>query len=42
MKLFFVCSYECNGIKFETAYKQAPKTGLEKNISQGTEGERVR
>ena len=35
MNLFFVCLYKCNGIKLETAYKQAPKTGLKKNISQG-------
>ena len=41
MKLFFVCSYECNGIKLETAYEQTPKTGLKKNISQGKERERV-
>ena len=39
MKLFFVCPYECNGIKLETAYEQAPKTCLEKNISQGKERE---
>ena len=37
MKLFFVCSYECNSIKLETAFKQAP--GLKKNISQGKERE---
>ena len=37
IKLFFVCSYECNGIKLETAYEQAPKTGLKKDISQGKE-----
>ena len=39
MKLFFVCSYECNGTKLETAYEQAPKTGLKKNISQRKERE---
>ena len=39
MKLCFVCSYECNGIKLETAYEQAPKTGLKKNILQGKERE---
>ena len=36
MKFFFVF-YKCNGIKLQTAYKQAPKTGLKKNISQGKE-----
>ena len=40
MKLFFVYSYECNGIKLETAYEQAPKSGLKKNISQGKGRER--
>ena len=35
MKLFVVCSHECNGIKLETAYEQAPKTGFKKNISHG-------
>ena len=39
MKIFFVCSDECNGIKLETAYVQAPKTGLKKNISQGKKRE---
>ena len=39
MKVFFVYSYEFNGIKLETAYEQAPKTGLKKNISQGKERE---
>ena len=39
LKLFFVCSYECNGTKLETAYKQGPKTGLKKNISKGKERE---
>ena len=39
MKLFFVCSYECNGIILETVYEEAPKTGLKKNISQGKERE---
>ena len=42
MKPFFVCSYECNGIKLKTAYEQAPKTGCKKNISQGKERERER
>ena len=41
MKLFLVCSYECNGIKLETAYEQAPKTGLKKNILQGKERENL-
>ena len=36
---FFDCLYECYGIKLETTYKQAPKTGLKKNISQGKERE---
>ena len=39
MKLFFVCLYECYGIKLETTYEQAPKTGLKKNILQGRERE---
>ena len=39
MKPFFVFLDECNGIKLETEYKQAPKTGLKKNISQGKERE---
>ena len=33
MKLFFVCSYECNGIKLETVYKQAPKNRFRKEYS---------
>ena len=37
MKLFFVYSYVCNDPEFETAYEQAPKTGLKQNISQGKE-----
>ena len=39
MKLFFVCLYECNGIKLEIAYEQASKTGLKKNISHEKERE---
>ena len=30
----FLCSYECNGIKLETAYEQGPKAGLKKNRSK--------
>ena len=30
MKLLFVCLYECYGIKLETAYEQAQKTGLKR------------
>ena len=37
MKLFFVYSYECSGIKLETAYEQVQKTGLKNNILQGKE-----
>ena len=41
MKLFFVCSVVCNDLEWETAYKQAPKTGLKQNISQEKERERA-
>ena len=38
--LFCVCSYVCNDLEWETAYKQAPKQGFQQNISQGRERER--
>ena len=38
---FCVCSYICNNPEWETAYEQAPKTGLKQNISQGREREKA-
>ena len=39
--IFCVCLYVCNDTEWETAYEQAPKTGLKQNISQGRERERA-
>ena len=32
MKLFFVCLYECNGIKLEAAYEKGTKTGIKQKF----------